>query len=183
MRLFIAADIPDDIRERIARLVHPWRSGGGVKWVPPENLHITLYFLGSLDEDAVEEIQQVGREAAEGTGAFPVQVEGVSAFPSVSRPRVFWVGVSDGGRLKAIYEGLRRELKKSRLEVPVEERDYVPHVTVGRVKQRCPASLLQQVRETAGERFGSCTVDHLTLYQSLLSPRGASYRPVYRWPL
>jgi 2'-5' RNA ligase len=183
MRLFIAADIPGEIRERISSLMQPWRRERGVRWVPPENLHITLYFLGSLEEGGIEEIERAGLNAVNGKEAFTVQVEGVSAFPSVSRPRVFWVGVSDEGRLKSIYEDLGRELAACSLEVPLEKSGYVPHITLGRVKQRCSASLMEQVRTAAAARFGGCTVDHLTLYQSVLSPRGASYRQVLRWPL
>ncbi len=183
MRLFVAADISEEIRARINGLMEPWRKERVVKWVPPHNLHITLYFLGHLEESCVSELQRVGEAAVEGETPFPVQVEGVSAFPSLRSPRVFWVGVSDDGRLKDVYTTLKEELKISSLQVPLDERDYVPHITVGRVKQRCPSSLLQRVERSAGAVFGGCTVDHLTLFRSELSPKGAVYQPVLRWRL
>ena len=156
-----------------------------VKYVAAENIHLTLKFLGEIDEETAAGVRgamcEVGRAAAWG-GGLRLGVGGLGYFPPRGAPRVIWAGVTDGAdavcRLQARLE---RELAGLGFE---PERRFVPHLTLGRVKSsRGGGELVSAIESRADAEFGSCTACEMVLFESRLTPRGAVYRAVVRQAL
>lgn len=140
MRLFVALNLPDEVRTRIdAELLEPLRaSTRGMKWVRPDMLHVTLAFLGERSEVEAREAARVVEELAGSRAPLEVTLSGLGAFPSIDRPRVVWLGLEDPTGVRQLHRAFERE--RARLGVPAEGRAYHPHVTLGRV-QGAPGSL------------------------------------------
>lgn len=148
-----------------------------VKWVEPANFHFTLRFLGEVPDEEVEEVAQ----AAEGTwgmrGPSRVALRGAGCFPNVRRPRVIWVGVSEGGeRLQELHEALSERLQ-SALGIEPEGRPFSPHLTIGRVKAPpADTALAQAIGQLSEAEAGAFPLDRFVLYQSVLRRSGPVYR-------
>src|SRR3989338_2255815 len=122
MRTFIAIELPQEIKDSLARLQEQLKqSGADVKWVAPKNIHLTLKFLGERDDKKIEKIKQVIEEAAKERTVFQMRIASLGAFPNERSPRVIWVGVTQGdSETKQIAESL--EAKIAKLGIPQEER-------------------------------------------------------------
>ncbi len=182
LRTFIGVDIGKAIRDRAVSLQEKLaQTGVEVKWVEPENLHVTLLFLGEVDD---REVLQVCRAVAEQTQqhpSFTMSIETVGCFPNPRRPRVLWIGVGEGAQeLCALHDGLERPL----LDLGCyrrEERKYTPHITLGRVKSERPADkLTAELNKHAGWRGGQTTVDEILIMSSQLSSHGPVYTVLSR---
>jgi 2'-5' RNA ligase len=180
MRLFFAADIDRDINGRVNETIARLKTiDPSVKWVRPENHHVTLYFFGEADEKTRSSIEGILECATGGVRPFRVSVGGISAFPSVDRPRVLWIGlVNTGGELARMYTSIREALLREKLPVNVENRDLTPHLTIGRVKERCSSALTHEVRRSGDTAFGEFEVNSVVLYQSVLRREGPLYTPL-----
>ena len=182
LRLFAAVDIPPRAKDAVAGAVEPWRerfpSG---RWVRPENWHITVKFLGRTWPRLVEWVHDACRAAAGETRPFRVLLDGLGVFPGPSRARVLWTGLEDtDGGLRALASALDRRLER---EFPPEKRGFTAHLTVARFTPPVPLREYApelKTTEIAASPFG---VGELVLYRSHLSPRGARYEPLERFPL
>lgn len=169
VRAFVAVEVPEV----------PARSGGGAA---PE--HLTLHFLGEVDNDRVGPIAAALTPVAAEFAPFDLTLEGVGAFPARERPRVLWVGATEGAtRLGQLADRLRHALSGE--GEPSRERPFVAHLTILRVRsaadrQRADELLSGAVAAPAPRRF---RVDAFLLKESVLSPRGATHRTVERFPL
>ena len=184
MRTFIAIELGDAIRERLAHAQERLRACRcGVKWVRPEQIHLTVKFLGEIDEGAAADVAAAMAAAAEGVGGLDLRVAGLGAFPPRGAPRVVWAGIEEpSGRLATLHKRLDLELEK--LGIERETRPFHPHATLGRVKDRRagrPLRALIDTQRTA--EFGARTVDDMVLLRSVLSPTGPTYTPLHRQPL
>jgi len=177
VRTFIAVDITHEVRERIIQFIQVLQKvGGNIKWVHPENIHITLYFLGEVDEKTITSVEKIIQASMEGIRAFPVSVEGISVFPSMERPRVLWAGVKNGsGELKKIYHSIHHTLIREAIDVKKGEKEYIPHLTLGRVKGRCDQKLVNEMNKAFNRMFGHFSVHEVVLYQSTLTKSGPLY--------
>lgn len=178
MRLFFAVDLTDIARQEVSALQEPLRAAcADVKWIEPENLHLTLKFFGEVREERLPELQQAAREAAASTSPFPIYLEGVGAFPGTRHPRVIWVGVGEG---KQPLEALARTLEQAceRLGFPPEERPFSAHLTIGRSRSGSEPLTAPPFKTSEPIR-----VDRLVLFQSKLSPHGPIYTPLAEIPL
>ena len=142
-RTFIGIDIGDTVRANAVALQKELaKAGANVKWVTPENLHVTLLFLGEVDDRELHAVCKAVKVGAAGEPPFPLRVSGVGAFPNPRRPKVLWAGVTTGTeplvRLHAALEEEMLELGCYRQE----ERGYTPHLTLGRVKGEADAATL-----------------------------------------
>ena len=182
LRLFAAVDIPERVKDAVVAAIEPWRERlPGGRWVRPENWHVTVKFLGRTWPRLVEWVHDGCREAATEIRPFRVGVEGLGVFPGPTRARVLWVGLEDPeGGLAALARAVEERLSK---EFPTEKRPFSAHLTVARFNPPVP------MRDRA-EDLGATPVEgkpfqvgHLTLYRSHLSPRGARYEPLERFPL
>jgi len=174
--------LPEPIRQQLAAAVERLRPHAtDVAWVPPANLHVTLKFLGRVDEHRVPALADALARAVGTTRAFDATVRGLGAFPSATRPRVLWAGVEDAsGSLAAIAE--RVEDCCAGFGVPREARSFAAHVTLGRVREPHRQPGLADALARAAE-FGALRVERVSLMRSELSPRGARYSELVAVPL
>ena len=185
MRLFLAAELGDDIVHAAARLAGTLREraerltpAARITWVPPDRIHVTVAFIGSLDETGAAAVQECLQAPLAGS-PFRVAVEGLGTFPGSGSPRVIWAGVGEGAdRLIDAERELADRLR--RVHVPVEERPYRPHLTLARVREAAglrSSALLQGLLDT---RLGTTDLRAITLFESRLSPKGPTYVPLQR---
>ena len=154
-----------------------------MSWVAAENLHVTLKFLGGIDEAGVPPVIDALGAAVRRHARFAIEVGGLGAFPSASRARVLWAGVVGGdGALRALAATVETAL--AALGFPREERPFSPHITLGRVREpRRAPELADGLTAGATRRFGRVDVAQVTLMRSDLSSRGARYTPLAGLPL
>jgi RNA 2',3'-cyclic 3'-phosphodiesterase len=176
-RTFIGIPLPRAIRDRLCELQRSLgASAPGVKWVEAENLHITLVFLGEVDDRELPAVCRAVQEAIAAHAAFPLSVEGPGCFPNTRRPRVLWVGAGMGAQeAVAIHDALEAPL----FELGCyrrEERKYTPHVTLGRLRGEAPGDALTlALAKHQGFKAGELTVDQLHVMSSELTSRGPIY--------
>lgn len=179
LRTFLALDVDEAIRDRILAARRSIDVGGAkVNWVEPLNLHVTLHFLGDVDDALLPEVL-LGVEAAAGeVEPFDFDLRGVQAVPPAGRVRMFWVGVTDPtGRMARLYDTIRAALDD--LPIRQERRQFKPHVTLGRVKYAPHEGPLRRAAAAlAGEDFGVQYAEHVTAYTSQLTSSGPIYRAV-----
>ena len=177
--MFIAVEIEEGIRKKLVDAQHRlMKVGANIKWVEPENIHLTVKFLGNVDPQLTVKICEVIERATKGFAPFAVEVVGLGAFPPKGAPRVVWAGVTDEtSRLLKIHDALNSGLVP--LGIPYEKRNFHAHITLGRVRSPKKADLIrEELRLLSEERFGSIVVEALTLFASELTERGPVYTPL-----
>lgn len=149
----------------------------------PANLHLTLKFLGDVEEARTEAIAAALAGAAARATAFEMVVRGLGAFPSATRPRVIWAGVSaDDGTLLSLARAVEEVLAPAGF--PADPRPFAGHVTLGRIRvPRRDAALGQMLAGAEGEVFGAFRVERISLMRSEQSPRGSRYTELAGLPL
>jgi 2'-5' RNA ligase len=175
IRAFIAIEIPDDVREKVAETQSKWkRVAPKLSWTKPENWHLTLKFLAYINEEQLPAVQKSLEKCAE-SPKFSVEIAGAGAFPSLDRPRVLWVGCRDAsGALKKLAENVETELE--RVGFPREARGFAGHLTLARVKVPKPdPALTKAVQSDKDTNFGTVNVEAIHLFESQLQPTGAKY--------
>lgn len=181
MRLFFAIELPGDVRETLGTLRLAERND--YRWVDPSLLHVTLAFLGQQPEARLEQLRLVGTTAAEASQAGVLRLGQAGSFGPRREPRVLWIGLDgDVAALLDLQARLARELRGAGFQL--EDRAFSPHITLARRREGArSASALEwpPVPNAAGEQH--FTMDHLTLVESRLSPRGPSYTKLLEFPL
>lgn len=178
IRSFVAVELPEAAKAALTRLQEEVKTGGGgVKWVEPRGIHLTLKFLGYVDEAKVPALVQALTRACEGFGPLEVALSGLGVFPSPSRPRVAWVGLSGGVEtLLRLQEGVENVL--SPFGFPQEERAFTPHLTIARLREGVApdeAKAFGQAFLKASPESVSFKVEGISLMKSQLTPSGAIY--------
>lgn len=176
MRMFVGIGLPPECRSAIVEAVSPLMARRlPVSWTPGQNLHVTLKFLGETSPDRIDRIAALLAEAAEDVPVFEFVVEGAGGFPSLRAPRVIWVGIRESLELVGkLHENMEKAL--SGAGFPREGRPFHPHITVGRARDGLPPGWGEEfARAVSAKRFGVVRVASYRLYESRLSPRGASY--------
>jgi len=180
IRAFIAIELSPEIQSKLVALQNKLReSGAWVKWVEPENIHLTLKFLGYVSKSQLKSIFEAVCESIEGIAPFPLSFSGLGAFPKLENPRVVWVGVGEGREmLSRINRNLEGILKRNGF--PAEDREYHPHLTLGRAKSSQNKDQLTEVVKSEKEGFvGSMEAKEITIMQSILKPGGPEYKSLY----
>lgn len=186
-RTFIALEIPHELQQIIHKETAHLRSTIGplIRWVPPENMHLTLKFLGNISPTNVDILTQMIRAEADSCRPFVMQVGGLACFPSPKRPRVIYIGLQAPAELEALQHGI--ESATTRLGYESDARVFSPHLTIGRVRQNISASDQHKIRraleETQIDSLGTARVDSVHLYNSDLKPTGSVYTRVFSAPL
>jgi RNA 2',3'-cyclic 3'-phosphodiesterase len=187
VRLFVGVELDDTVRRSAAAIAAALgeRLGGRInaRWIPAPNLHITLWFLGHVLEGRAREILRA-IDAPFATPAFDLHAAGLGAFPTSGPPRVLWLGIEAGAEpLTRLHGELATRL--TAIGVEPERRRYSAHLTIARVTGSEPgssASLRGALRAVPADA-GTCRVEAVTVFQSHLSPKGATYEPLLRVPL
>lgn len=182
IRAFIAINLAPPVIEEIAKVQSRLQeTRGDLRWSRVESLHLTLKFLGDIARNQVEPIVGALREALRAQSPLHVVARGLGAFPNLKKPRVLWAGIMGEG-LKELSEKI--EIALMPLDFPPEEREFTPHLTIGRVRSlRGWDRVLAVLKEYEQSSFGESTVDQVILYQSDLRPNGAIYSPLGGVPL
>jgi RNA 2',3'-cyclic 3'-phosphodiesterase len=194
MRLFIALDIDNAIRDRISRFTD---GVGGfapdARWMKPESLHMTLKFIGEQPEAMTERIEQA--LSAVNAAALPIHFRGYGFFPTAKSARVFWIGMEAGPGLPSLAATV--DETTATLGIPKEDRAYSPHLTLARSssgsgsprwrKEDGPNRSFQRLQQKLATLptpdFGTMTAREFFLYQSKLSPKGSTYTKLAGFPL
>ena len=182
LRTFVALLLPERVRAGLAAVTAELRAQSrGLSWVPPDNLHLTLRFLGEIDSSTLERVRDAVAVAAAAVPPFTVSLGGLGGFPAGRAPRVLWASVATGGeRIEALFAELEAALVSR--GIPGETRAFHPHVTLARARDPRGAKELLSVLG-AGPAFGEVRVEALHLMRSELSPRGARYSVLTAAPL
>jgi 2'-5' RNA ligase len=184
LRSFVALDIGADVRRDLAAAQEQLKAAkASVRWVPAENLHLTLKFLGNIAEERVPSIMDALAAAAQGIGPFDMRVCGLGAFPSLRRPRVVWAGVREGAEQAThLAQAVERELGSLGFEP--EKRQFSAHITLGRVRSAAGVGALAAlIEKQTGADFGTVQVQRIALMKSELRPSGAVYSMLGEVPL
>ncbi len=184
IRSFVAILLPEDVRAGLGGEIERLRPGArGVGWVAPDNLHVTLKFLGGVDPERLERVAAALAGTAAGGAPFDLALRGLGAFPSPTRPRVIWAGVAgDSPELATLASGVEAALAV--LGFVPEGRPFSAHVTLGRVREpRRDPALAAALDAAAGRELGRFRVERVALMRSDLSPRGARYTVLESWAL
>lgn len=192
MRIFVALDIDDAIRARIARFVAGVREfAPDVRWVKPESLHVTLKFIGEQTPESVEKIAYA--LSGFSTDSFPISFRGYGFFPAVKSARLFWAGIEAGLRLARLAAEI--DDASAALGIAKEDRVFSPHLTLARGRSGAPGKRKEDkvnirfahLREKLGSLpppdFGTMTAREFFLYDSKTSRDGARYSKIARFAL
>ena len=181
MRLFVALEISSTLRENLAELLKSLRSmSPQIRWARPENLHVTLKFIGEVSEARLADIRNalVGVRSEQ-----PVTLDfrRLGFFPNEKHRRVFWAGIDASPNLKTLAADIEAATEK--LGIPAEKRPFSPHLTLARFEHpRLLEKLGPAIQESAGRDFGSLCAKDFHLIESKLEPSGAEYTTLESFP-
>lgn len=180
IRTFICCELPAAVLDPIAALISSLKNEySGIRWVRPQGLHLTLRFLGDVENSKIKQINQMVKEASR--YAFQIRVNEFGAFPNLRRPRVYWLGISEpSGSLRELHQNLQNGLVHIGYEPEIKP--FKPHLTLGRVKDR-NAPVIDAAHCKAIENIPAATIDSITVMKSELTPSGAVHTPLCRIPL
>lgn len=189
LRAFIAVPLTSAITQQLADVQRRLRRGcpeQAVTWVKPENIHLTLFFLGDILLERQPPIEAALSVVARHARPFTFSVQGAGAFPNLSRPRVIWVGLEEPtGQLALLHLAVNEAI--ANVGFQPEERRFSPHLTLGRIRQRALREDAQAVGEAVRRaevgRLGDVTVEELILFRSVLKSSGAEYTPLARYTI
>lgn len=181
MRTFLALPLAGLFRVEISGVLEALKGKRtDIKWVPPDHVHITLHFFGSVDPEQIPEISGIVRFKAGRFSPFEIGLEGMGCFPNEARPQVVWLGVRGGTReLAEVQHAIEAKLRRAGF--PCEDRSFKPHATIGRLRKgqgRVPPFEALKFVPTPLKK-----VQSLILFKSRLTPAGSFYEPIETFPL
>lgn len=178
MRSFIAIELPDEVKSSLSGLQDELKeSRADIRWVKPDNIHLTLKFLGNIDGNNIGNIVQQIEGACAKYPFFELEISGIGVFPNIGSPRVLWVGIQHTDA----FTGLHSEIENGLASIGYdrEGRRFSPHLTLGRFKSfKGKADLSERIELHKNDRLGSIGVQTISLMKSDLSPDGAQYSRV-----
>jgi len=184
LRSFIAVEIPSEIQAAIAHATAPLKhtlQKPLIRWVTPQNVHLTLKFLGDVSPANLERLAGTLKAEAGSQATFSMSVGGLGAFPNQRRARVIWIGLDAPPALAALQRGV--EAAVAQLGYPREERSFSPHLTIGRVAKAASAADLQHIRSALESTkvgiLGTVSVQSIHIFKSDLQPGGSVYTRLY----
>ena len=187
IRAFIAIDLPPDVQECLEQVSTKLQAEIGekaVRWVPVPNIHLTLKFLGDVSVNNLHVLQEILIAEAAHQAPLEISVGRVGAFPKIRRPRVIWVGVEAPSELLTLQRSI--ESRTARVGYPVDEREFSPHLTLGRVSRNASPQEVRQIGDVLSASkigfLGVARVQSVHLYKSDLLPSGAVYTKMFTAP-
>ncbi|MBL8100913.1 MAG: RNA 2',3'-cyclic phosphodiesterase [Anaerolineales bacterium] len=188
LRTFIAIELPEQIQNALEKQTARLRQPLGddlVRWIPTQNMHLTLKFIGNVAASHMEFLKQLISQTADSHSQFNLQISGIGSFPNSKRARVLWAGIHAPAELTSLQKSI--EAGTTRLGYEKEERPFSPHLTLGRVRQNIDQAGLQKIRTTVDAiqlgNIGSARVDSIHLYNSELHSNGSIYTKLFSAPL
>jgi len=183
IRTFICIEIPAQIKSRIGTLQEALKEiDAQVSWVKPGNIHLTLKFLGAVEETRIERVSEAATRAARAAGPMEITIAGAGCFPSARSPRVLWIGLREiPDDLKRLYEAIEDEM--AGCGFARERRKFGPHLTIGRLRSQHNARLLSERLLLTGFGPEPFEAREITVMRSDLKPTGSIYTPLGVAPL
>lgn len=184
MRTFIAIELDENLKNKLLSFIQELTSvSQNIKWVNKQGMHLTLKFLGELDEDKIPLIRSSLEKTAKKFDVFSIQIKGTGAFPPGKKnPRVLWVGITENDSLHDLQTDVETECEL--LGFPREKRKFSPHLTLGRVKGHSQlGGVLSLLDKNQNTQFGEMDVKKITFFQSRLKPTGAEYKVLSEFDL
>jgi len=173
MRLFTGIDLPEDVREKLERLLMHLRPCAHLKWSPVYNLHVTLKFIGEWPEQKLPELEAALRAVVQ-RGPIPAEVKGLGWYPNPHHPRVFWAGIHGGDGLAKLVKDI--DAATTPLGIPAEDRPFSAHLTLARIKEPAPLQALRSaIAQLESVEFGTFQVDRFHLFRSQPGSAGSIY--------
>lgn len=187
IRTFIAVELAGGVIRRARELVDKLRVAPvEVNWVRPEQMHLTLKFLGDVPDTQTPDICRVVAQVAQQFEPFEIALRGAGAFPDLKHPKVLWIGIQEGSQELKLLQAALDEALRSQLGYPLDSRPFRPHLTVGRVKREMPggqARLAQILTEQAQFDADLTVVDEVVTFANFLSRQGPTHEPLCRCAL
>ncbi|APW97176.1 2'-5' RNA ligase [Halobiforma lacisalsi AJ5] len=184
MRLFVSVDLPDELADPVADLQAEFDDASGLSFTDPEQAHVTLKFLGDVDEDRLPDLQRELAAAVEDAGIdpFTARFGGLGVFPTLEYISVLWLGAETGGNeLTALHEAI--EERTTAMGFDEEDHEFTPHVTLARMEHAGGKELVQDLVRERDPTVGETTVEEVRLTESTLTDEGPVYSTVERFPL
>lgn len=181
MRAFIAIELSESIKNSLSQVQsHLKYAGADVKWIERGNIHLTLKFLGEINEEKLQPIKMVLNEITKLFSPFEITLKNTGAFPNIENPRVLWMRMDKGAKKSSEIAGLIDE-ELSKIGFGKESRPFAAHLTIGRVRSARNKEALAGKLSAMGHELpaGDQLVTSLTLFQSTLTPGGAVYTKLY----
>jgi 2'-5' RNA ligase len=183
MRLFLAIaadDLNFDPKEALKKLrINLNRKEIEYRWVPQENYHITINFLGEISKDKIDPLRLMLEEVSLHHALFHLKLHGLGVFPSENSGRVVWMDVQNSMALRALQEDCQSRLLELRYDL--NQKSFIPHLTLARL--RSPRNLWDVISPLVNNKFGEMSVRNLVLYESKLSGPFPVYEPLFKFPL
>lgn len=179
MRTFIAVELAKDILEKIDDFIFKtYREidKNKISWVKKENLHITLKFLGEINENQIEVVKFVLKDVSKNFKEFTIFLEGLGFFPNLKFPKVIWIGIKKHeDKLKLLASLIEESLSKHGFLK--EKKEFIPHLTIARIKQiKKINEIISYAEKYKSQTFGISEIKSITFFQSILKPEGPQYR-------
>lgn len=188
LRVFIATEFPSNTLEAIEKQTARLRQTLGndiIRWVPTQNMHLTLKFIGDIAASHLDFLKQLLTREAESHKPFDLQIGGLGSFPNPRRPRILWLGLHAPAELLSMQKGI--EAGAARLGYQPEERPFSPHLTIGRARQNIDLPEFQKIRTaldtTQLGNISPARMDAIHLFKSDLQPGGSIYTKLFSAPL
>jgi len=180
IRAFIAVEIDEIVRRKLSEIVLEFeKTKCDVKWVKTENFHLTLIFLGDIIQETVDSLKDILRKAVSTFQPFKIEIKGMGTFGHPKYPRVIWAGIEPNDSIQSLYRAVKTEV--TTLKLSVDEKEYIPHLTIGRVRSgRGIPKLMDMIKLYKTQFFGSSTVDSIVLMKSVLQPSGPVYSVLHK---
>ena len=180
IRTFVAVDISNKIRDAAMRQIVEFSAlTKDYNWVYRDHMHVTLNFLGDVDESEVPAVCKLIKETVTDFGSFELSIKGLGCFPKPEKPRVIWLGIDQGdAELKQLQSQLADALETMRF--PRDRNDFHPHLTLGRLRRgaRWTDSIVDAVGSGSSVAGGSTVIEQVIIYSSFLDREGPTYTPM-----
>jgi RNA 2',3'-cyclic 3'-phosphodiesterase len=182
-RIFIAVKV--EAGETLLRMISSLKTGlinESIKWTKPENIHITLAFLGDTEEEMIKIISEMLKEKCERSGKFELIIKGSGVFTKNSEPRVIWIGIEQSEKFSQLNGLIKSGLGEA--GIGIEDRPFNPHLTLGRIKNIKDKEVLKSLLNGfQNKEIQKVAVNEVILYESILLPAGPVYKPIGKFKL
>jgi 2'-5' RNA ligase len=175
LRCFVAIELPEEVKSTLSEMQEELKKlGADIRWIKPDNIHLTLKFLGHIKEESIEKITDTMKTVSGGHRSFNIFIRGIGIFPNITSPRVLWVGIDNNNPLMSLQKDIENSL--SLIGLDKEKKPFTAHLTLGRFRSRKGKEiLLDAVQKRKNDGFGELMVSKISLMKSDLHPSGARY--------
>ncbi len=182
MRCFIAIELPEAVKSALSGIEEELkRTGADVRWVKPENIHLTLKFLGNIEDSKAEKIADIMEKICNRCRPFEIEIKGAGMFPNTKSPRVLWSGLENSNVLKSLQEEIDEGMEA--IGFDREKRGFTAHLTLGRVRSlKGKERLVEVMRLYEKENIGKMNVVSVSFMRSDLHPEGSRYTKIAEFP-